>query len=72
MIQIADPVTRQPLPAFEAGDRRLRRLGGEVEWLGEHDPHHPGWEVSTVSEIGFQHIRRSARPCAHLAPGTTR
>jgi hypothetical protein len=71
MIQISDPVTRQPLPAFKADDLGLRRLGGAVEWLGEHDPDYPSWERSTVSEIGFQYIRRCARPCVHLAPRST-
>lgn len=60
---LADPVTKEPLPAFEAHDRKLRRIGGDLRWEGEHDPNAPGWERSTVNDIGFQYIRRCRRPC---------
>lgn len=65
MTWLVDPDTREPLPAFEAYDRRIRRLGGPVEWPGEHVPGQPGWELSTVDEIGFQYARQCRRPCCH-------
>lgn len=65
---IVDPDTRLPLPAFEASDHRLRRLGGPIEWLGEHDELAPAWERSTIDDIGFQYVRLCRRPCVHL-PG---
>jgi hypothetical protein len=63
MMWLADPVTKEPLPAFVAADRTIRRLGGKLEWLGAHSAYYPGWEESTVDDMGFQYIRRCRREC---------
>ena len=60
---LADPVTREPLPAFVAHERRLAPLLGPIVWLDEHAPNHPGWQVSEPDALGFERIRRCRRPC---------
>lgn len=65
MIWLADPATREPLPAFEAADHRIRRLCGELVWLGEHDQLAPSWEVSEPDDCGFVYARPCRRPCVH-------
>ena len=60
---MVDPVTREPLAAFEAHERELRAVCGNAEWPGEHEE--PGWERSTVDDCGFQYVRRCRRPCCH-------
>lgn len=62
---LIDPETREPLAAIKPADGTLRRLGRDMEWLGEHHPSHPSWEISTVDSLGFQYARRCQRPCVH-------
>jgi len=61
MILLADPATREPLPAFAPADRSLRPLFGPMVWREGHSETYPHWQEG--GNDSFDYVRPCRREC---------
>lgn len=70
MILLADPETREPLPAFVAKPNPIRPLFGPMVWREGHSGYYPHWQEG--GNDAFDYVRKCPSECCDAFWGRTR